>query len=275
MVSVKTLLLAGAATAVLAPKPAAAQYYNWTGFYVGLNAGADWGRSNASTSIPCTATANPPGYICTTTSGVAQAAAVAANGTGGSTGNGFTGGVQAGYNWQINSIVSGLETDFGAFHLRSSRTVHAPFLQPGAVAPQPGTSYSIGSSTDTDWLFTLRGRLGWAFSNVLLYGTGGLAVTRVTVVALYGDNVNPGACCGAISGGGSATKIGLTVGGGGQWAFAKNWSVKAEYLFLKFGSVMAKSVISNPAIAAGYAQAVSTTADLTASIARLGVNYQF
>ena len=58
-----------------------------------------------------------------------------------------------------------------------------------------------------------------------------------------------------------------------EWALNRNWSVKAEYLFVKFGSINASGTVTGTAI--GYGSAISTSTDLTASIARAGVNYKF
>jgi len=68
-------------------------------------------------------------------------------------------------------------------------------------------------------------------------------------------------------------KLGWTAGGGLEWALTRNWSVKAEYLFVKFGSINASGTVIGTA--AGYGSAISTSTDLTANIARAGVNYKF
>ncbi len=70
--------------------PMAVPYYNWTGFYVGLNAGYAWGRLNDSTNG---LTSDPKG---------------------------FAGGGQIGYNWQVNQVVFGLEADFQGSGQRES-----------------------------------------------------------------------------------------------------------------------------------------------------------
>jgi len=82
--------------------------YNWTGFYVGGNAGWAWGNSSATSVFTC------PTPVCSR-SIAANLAAFGAGATGSSSPNGFTGGLQAGYNWQAGSAVYGLETDFNAF----------------------------------------------------------------------------------------------------------------------------------------------------------------
>jgi outer membrane immunogenic protein len=246
--------------------------YNWTGWYVGANAGALWGESDVTSSAPCTATSGPPGYFCTTTNGVANGAAVGAAGTGSLSGSGFTGGVQAGYNWQNGQTVVGLEADFNAFHFRGSQTVSANYPVSG---PNVGTGnvFTVGTSADADWLFTARGRIGWLVDpKILAYATGGLAVTQLKVANSFSDNYVPAATGGSSN---SATKLGWVLGGGLEWAFDKHWSAKAEYLYVNFNSVTVNSIITSTRSGGGYAQAINTSADLTAQIARVGINYKF
>ena len=78
--------------------PMAVPYYNWTGFYVGLNAGYAWGRLNDSTNG---LTSDPKG---------------------------FAGGGQIGYNWQVNQVVFGLEADFQGSGQRESASGVLPVL---------------------------------------------------------------------------------------------------------------------------------------------------
>jgi outer membrane immunogenic protein len=261
-------LLAGPAMAAdlplkAAPPPPAV--FSWTGFYAGLNAGGAWGRSDATTSISC---GPVPGflfnYICGAGFGQAEANVVNTAGTGSMSGSGFTGGGQIGYNLQNNNWVYGVEIDAESFHLRASRQ---------GMAANPGFyAAAITSSVSTDWLMTARGRVGWAHENLLAYVTGGVAATNLQASHTFLDNALPGVTA---AWSGSATKLGWTVGGGLEYALSRNWSVKAEYLFVKFGSVSASGIISTGPGAPGYANAISTSTDLTAQIARGGFNYRF
>ena len=252
----------GTATPAMAAPP-----YNWTGFYIGANAGALWGRSDVTSTAPCTDAYN---YFCDATTGLANGAAVGAAGTGTLTGSGFTGGVQAGYNWQSGNTVFGVETDFGTFHFRGSQSVTAPYPVNGPIVSAGGL-FTVGTSAEANWLLTLRGRVGWTITpDILGYVTGGLAVTQLQVANSFSDDQGA-------SGGGSnsAIKAGWALGGGFEWTFDKNWSAKIEYLYVDFGSVTVDSIITNQNFGGGYSQAISTSADLTASIARLGINYKF
>lgn len=262
----------GADLPVKAPPPPPTAAYNWTGFYVGLNAGGAWGRSDVTTDPSCATVPSFSPYFCGPGFGQNNAVAIAAAGTGSMSGSGFTGGGQIGYNFQVDRTLLGVESDINYFNIKASRQVSGNYPV-GGGAFGPGASFTINSSVDTNWLFTARGRIGWLLSNNLLaYATGGLAVTDLHATHAFRDSVTALPASGTWSG--SATKLGWTVGGGLEWALTRNWSVKAEYLYLNFGSVDATGVVVNPVVV-GYANAITTSADLTAHIARAGVNFKF
>ncbi|HEX4409127.1 MAG TPA: outer membrane beta-barrel protein [Xanthobacteraceae bacterium] len=250
----------------VAPPSAVAAIHNWSGFYLGVNAGGASAYSgDPTTSASCTGLPGTFGayFAC------GDIAAVNALGTGSMSGVGFTGGTQAGYNAQFNSIVVGIEADFGAFNAKTSRVATGTL----AVA---GSQASITESIDAHWLFTARGRLGWVFNdNLLTYVTGGLAVTRLNSSDSYVDNAG-GFGPGIGSWSASATKEGWTAGAGVEWAFTQHWSARAEYLYVRFNTITASGVVANTSlIPGGYANAISTATDLSAHIARAGINYKF
>ena len=246
----------------------AAPVHNWTGFYVGANAGYAWGNSDASSTTTCLAT-TPPGWSCTPSNpaSLVNGPFTDALGTGSLNPKGFAGGVQAGYNFQNSNFVYGLEVDFGALNLRASRSGSGimPHFAIGLT--------TVGSSIETDWLFTARGRLGWSLSNVLVYATGGLATTNLKTGNSYRDSfANPG----FESSSSSRVKTGWTLGGGIEWAMTPNWSVRGEYLYVDFGSIttsgnIGTSIVTVPLVA----QPLSTSTDLKVNIARVGINYKF
>jgi outer membrane immunogenic protein len=239
--------------------------YDWTGFYAGANAGWAGGKSDAATTTGCPTTA-PPGWVCATTipGSLANLPVLDAAGSGTLHSDGFTGGIEAGANAQSGNVVYGIELDYGALNLGSSRTAQASL--PFGRFRGPVT---IGSSFDTDWLFTARGRLGWAFQNVLIYATGGLAVTRLKIGNSYSDVTS-----GFEGDSRSEVKTGWTVGGGGEYAIDKHWSLKAEYLYVDFSDVNLTGNIHSTGTA-GIANPLSISEDLKANIVRAGVNYRF
>jgi outer membrane immunogenic protein len=243
--------------------------FNWSGVYIGAYAGGAWGNSNVNTLVDC---ANAPSlwYICNSTgSGAVDAAAIGAAGTGKINSSGFTGGFEGGYNWQNRNIVYGFETDFGAFKLSGSRQ-GSGVLQ-GGGSGNGGTPFTVAISESTDWLWTVRGRVGMALpNNFLPFVTGGLAVTRLSLASMYSDTFPASSYASN-----SSVLTGWTLGGGFEWAVNNHWRVKAEYLYLNFGgNVGAAGTIIAPGNPA-YSQGISTTADLKAQVLRVGANYGF
>jgi outer membrane immunogenic protein len=272
--------VAGAAIAVSLGLNAPARAENapmWTGFYIGGNLGVTWGHSNITTAVDCSnpGAIGPPvvGYICGTGGvGAANAAALAASGSGKISDTAFTGGIQGGYNYKWNKdYVIGIEADFEYFNLNGSQTGGGTYPVAGPFGGVLGTPYSITTSFDTDWLVTLRGRLGWLYRpDLLFYFTGGVAFTRLEVAFNYSDGNGV-----ASSGSAAATKTGWTIGGGVQWAYDDHWRFRAEYLYVDFGSVTASGSIGLFSTGTAYSNAISTSGDLTAHIARVGVDYRF
>jgi outer membrane immunogenic protein len=95
----------------------------------------------------------------------------------------------------------------------------------------------------------------------LLYVTGGLAVTQARDSV---DLINKG----FVNYADSKTLTGGTVGAGVEYAFAPNWSVKAEYLYTKFGDTSPS--FTNFGILPPVAKF-----DHSLNIVRAGVNYHF
>jgi outer membrane immunogenic protein len=262
--ALKDRLLRGTAALPLliaSPAFAASPAYNWSGFYVGLTAGATWSSSHETTSLPCTE-ALGVGDICSTVF-PANGPIVRGAMTGSFDKTGFVGGGEAGFNLQNGPAVYGIELDLQRFQ-GAWKSVTAISAGP---LPTAGMPMNLNSSADADWLFTARGRIGYAFDSFLVYGTGGLALTRLSTNFTLSD-----------SGGDAGNwtqvkeKVGWVAGGGVEWMLSKTWSVKGEYLYVKFGSQTASGSVVN---GFGYTNAISTSADLTAQIARAGLNYKF
>jgi outer membrane immunogenic protein len=246
---------------------------NWTGMYVGFYAGGVWGRGNSTANTDCrveNVAGTTGGSYCDTSKPetLANADAVLNAGSGSVSSAKFTGGIQAGRNWQDGNVVYGIEADFGSFNVQGSRSgsgVYAAGFGGGVTA---GDAFTVSNSFNTDWLFTARGRFGWAASNWLLFATGGLAMSRVTVTNSYSD-VSTSATASE-----SKVKVGWTLGAGAEVALTRNWSLKGEYLYVNLGSVSVLSNVFNPG-SPGYAAALGVATELTAHIARLGANFRF
>jgi outer membrane immunogenic protein len=237
-----------ARTYTKAPAPVVEPGYNWSGFYIGGNVGGAWGRSDFDFQ--------PFGGWFP--ENVTQ---LSADGAARVNSSNVSGGVQAGYNWQINRVVVGLEGDIQYIGLRKTNT----FTQNGTFATLT-TPYVFTETAKSDWLATVRGRIGFTADHVLFYGTGGLAIadSRSSDILAF-----PTLAAATSTGSRSDTLFGWTAGGGIEWAFAPNWSVKGEYLYAQFDR---KTTAMTP-IAATLLQNYSDR--LALSVARVGVNYHF
>jgi outer membrane immunogenic protein len=264
---VSALMLAApaaqAADMALKAPPPPAPVDTWTGFYIGGNAGYAWGHFDPTSNFTCPtgSAANSCAY-----SFPANLATVNNAAKGSRSVQGFTGGVEAGYNWQLNSAVIGIESDFGAFHLKGSLSATGAF-------PSASTNYAVNVSANTDWLYTFRGRLGWTVTpTTLFYATGGLAVTQIHVSNAFTDNF---ATLTAGASNTSTTKAGWTLGGGVEQALNRNWTIKAEYLYVDFGSAAGTTLVTNTIPGVVGPDVLNTSTHWRANIARAGVNYKF
>jgi len=263
---------------VKAPAPAAAPVWNWTGFYIGAHGGGAWGRADIAHS----AIAAPPGFAFPV-----DAAAVTAANSPQLKPNGFIAGVHAGYSYQTGSFVWGLEGDLSYFRLRASTAGIFPFPStlPGGLLGPPTLTFTATTDISTDWLATVRPRLGVAAGNALFYATGGLALTNEKVNQLSG--VLNGAILSASI---SETRIGWAAGGGIEYMFSPNWTVRAEYLHLDFGTANGAGINAIPTGVLGNlpctaSQAVITgpgtytgcsiSSRLTAEVLKVGISYKF
>jgi outer membrane immunogenic protein len=229
----------------------------WTGLYVGVNAGYAWGESNLTTQ----STFSPVGYFATT-----SIPAIAAVGNQFANSDGFTGGGQIGYNYQYGNFVVGLEADFQYYGLRGS--ANGAGIYP-CCAP---TGFNIASKVSTDWLFTARPRIGYAWNNWLVYATGGLALTELKSNYLFSDTFATAFESASIS----DTRVGWAVGGGVEYAFAGPWSVKLEYLHTEFDNVSVGSanlIAFTPPIPFPMNPWVHTV-NLKSNLVRAGLNYK-
>jgi len=213
-------LLAGVATSAFAAdlptsKPAPPMAYapppifTWTGFYVGVNGGGGWGSMVHDDGV----FADPSGGL---------------------------GGLTAGYNYQFNQFVVGLEGDFDWGDISSRRGIDG--------------AGSFGK-LDLNEFATVRGRAGFALDRALVYVTGGYAGGELDSRLLDANT-------GSLSSDNS-WRNGYAVGAGIEYAFTQNISAKAEYLFSQLGG----KEITTPTYAA--------RTGLDISLIRGGINYRF
>ena len=231
--------------------------YNWSGFYAGVNAGGVVTQDRNSLSIvndPTNGFFNPPAI-----------AGVNASGSQSLNHSGFIGGAQIGYNWQApgSQFVWGVEADFQGITGSKSAGGMFPYTTIG--------SYLLTESASTNWLLTLRPRVGYATGSTLWYVTGGLAVAD----RKFGQSFADGGVFAAGSSfvaSSSGTSVGWTVGAGVETSVAANLTVKAEYLFAELGSRTSTFNLGDQ----NNGLATFTNSDkLDMHILRLGLNYHF
>src|ERR1700733_9322019 len=197
---------------------------NWTSIYLGLNGGFTFGASSWTDSVTTTSTGN--------------------FGT-----SGFVFGGTVGANYQVGSLVFGVEADGDWADASGFGTFTASALCAG------------GCFTTSNWLSTVRGRAGYALDRFLVYGTGGAA---------FGDgraNFSNDPVT-------SSVEAGWTVGAGVEVAFGRNWSAKAEYLFINLadGSCTSACAIAD---ASGTPVIPNVAVKFNESVVRGGINYRF
>lgn len=176
--------------------------YNWTGFYLGPQLGADWGytnwtfRSNGATTFPRFAGVLPGG--------------------------------QVGYNYQYDKWVLGVEGDMAWTNAHGSR-------------PCPNSIF-FTCEISADFLATVTGRIGFAYwDRVLWYGKGGLAIGEFRAQGrcntdsqlVFGTAPLNSGCPAQ---GTTRTDVGWTIGGGTEFGLTDNWSVKAETSYFNLGT---------------------------------------
>jgi len=190
----------GKESKMVAPAPAPT-LCDWTGFYIGLHAGGQFGHSETNDLDDYNLVAHHHfGYDE----------------------SGFNGGLTLGYNFQWHWLVTGPEFDVGYMNL------HGHGVEPGS----PGDD-SRGE-TDSDFYTTMRGRVGVALDCWLIYATGG--GIGVNYTKRFIDNCDVAPCGpGLIDARSTDFNWGWTVGGGVERMINNHWTIKAEYLFYDLG----------------------------------------
>ena len=239
-------------------KASAVPAYQWTGCYVGLNGGGGASGTNFHSTV------DPGTHLVP-----GDDTEVANDGTGSANASNFLGGGQAGCNWQTGTLAFGLEGDFDYF--RSSPN----FYNDTNTLPSTGDSFVIGQSLTTDYLATVRPRIGVAADRNFAYITGGVAFTHVNYVESYSDSLGAaglGGVPGAGVASGSKVLTGWTAGAGWEYAWTDHWTIRFEYLFAKFGTSSVSGLITD---SAGNANTFHGSADLVVQVARAGLNFKF
>jgi outer membrane immunogenic protein len=229
----------------------------WSGWYVGGNVGYGWSGTTGS-SIELT----DPQLV------FAGYAALGGFRFPSVSPTGAIGGGQIGYNLQTGSVVWGIVTDFQFSDMKASAVVGVPALTGGTVFGAETQSHSA----KIEWVGTLRGRIGYAFSNLLPYVSGGLAYGRVS--STLNLLVDPAFSGFAMAGQSATTKTGWTIGAGFEYALPGNWSFGLDYLYVDLGhdtvSATPQNFLQNTS-----GTVIAINQRFTSNILRATVNYKF
>ncbi len=206
--------------AVKAPyvKAPVAMVYDWTGFYIGVNAGVGVGRDYTRLAVPAglsfeASYLNPQGGV---------------------------GGGQIGYNWQappsfLGALVFGVEADIQGTGMRDNFTCLI-----GCLPAQ-----NLNFNQRLDWFGTVRGRIGIAEGPVMSYVTAGWAYGSVKTTMTQTIGIT-----GVFSS--DQNRSGWVWGSGVEASLGGNWTGKIEYLYLNLGDRLDNFALN------GFAQSMST-----------------
>jgi len=193
--------------------PAAAQGIDWRGAYIGAFGGAAWIDRSLATELSGE-WSNPANPLNQEDRDALLPLLNRAKTT-----TGAIGGAAAGYNWQMHNLMLGVEADYSVLDGKNSTTTNVT-----AVSP-----YWVETSTNVDWIATLRGRFGIAHDRSLVYITGGLAVgapkSTQSIVQLNFPYVETGAS--------NSIKVGWAIGAGLEHALDDKWSFRLQYLHVE------------------------------------------
>jgi outer membrane immunogenic protein len=210
-------------------KAAPAPVFSWTGFYGGINGGYGW----------------DPNYALERPAGTFDIPLFLEP-------QGAFGGIQIGYNWHYaRNWLIGIEADFQFSDISDTYL----FQYPGG-----GDSFVTLSIKQ---FATIRGRFAYVQDRNLFYFTGGVAFANFDVNAFIDFDANDGLFDT------NKWKTGYVVGVGYERAFAGNWTLKLEYLFMDFGN------ISLPGIETGINGPLAIVGDPYFHLVRLGLNLRF
>jgi len=223
--------------------PAPAPECNWSGFYIGLNVGGQWGHSedkdhdyNSEHTMISTGD-YPWGYDE----------------------SGVIAGGQVGYNFQWNWLVLGLEGDLGYMNLDGKGTEAASCFF---------SACDTRGETDSDFYTTIRGRIGVAFGKWLFYGTGGGIGVNYEKRVIDDCDVSP---CGdgLLDAHSEDFTWGWTGGGGIEYMLGCHWTIRAEYLRFELDRDSFSGVERN------FGNTFTFSGDTEGNIIRGALNYKF
>ena len=232
--------------------------YNWGGCYAGVNGGLGMISSDFNSSVDNGTHLLPP-----------DPSVVGLAGTGSFNGDNFAVGGQIGCNLQSGTLVYGLEGDGDYFRGNAKLFNNTNTLSDGV------TPFTVNQSATTNYIATVRPRIGIAADRNLAYVTGGAAFTSINYAQTYSDVPTAG---GAIAAPGTGTAaaskslVGWAAGAGWEYAWTDQATFRLEYLYTSFPTTSVLGAITDPA---GGVNTLHGSANLVIQLARVGLNYKF
>lgn len=276
----------------------------WSGFYAGLNVGYGVGTSNSVTTsgLPFDPWAENQRIHSAQWNERSLAFSAANSSNFAMSQAGILGGGQVGYNYMVmDRYLIGFETDFQGSAISGANSQYSMVtdeLYFGTTAELSRRDTLGGGSVSAgiNWFGTARGRVGYLITpNLLAFGTGGLTYGDVyanvspvaySAFSIKNNGLRPYGVSPAFSFPGSQNSllVGWNAGGGFEWMFMSNWSVKAEAIYYNLGSQNVSNQLATQTVnyqrliagnESGWALFSNTKVNYAGIIARMGVNYHF
>lgn len=273
----KSMLLATCAAALLLLAPDAAlagdiglagSTYDWSGGYVGVNAGATFNNTQFRQNYRYTGQQDIGADATALIDGL--------DSEGQADQTWFTAGILAGYNWQYGNVVIGGEADFNYLGIHGTLRNNVSDVMSQVMAPE-NTNAVDTIDYETNWYGTVRARLGYAMDNVLVYGTAGLAYGEMDInQKLDATNGDEYANWNAKT---SGWNLGWVLGGGIEYGIDR-WTLGAEYQYVNLNSYdwtsKADVSLTDPTLSDDWSEVKENgSADLAFSVARATLKYRF
>ena len=237
-----------------APAAPVSAPFSWTGFFAGANGGYSYGKSsNEFVLTSAFLSANVPDAIVNVDNAGSQSDVL----------RGGIFGIQAGYNYQVSdSFVLGAVASGDYTNLNAS--IHYVGALPTDAG---GFAETLDQSVSARWTSALQAKIGFVpIDRMLIYAIGGIAAGQIKYTNVYDNTANETEYT-------QTTKItpGWTAGAGIEYAFAKNWSLMAQYNFTDYRHVKSAgtALLSNGSIAT----TAHSTGALKVNTFRVGLNY--
>jgi outer membrane immunogenic protein len=231
-----------------APAPVRPLCAQFGGFYIGVQGGSvkhdstwndrdAWANNEVSVGLPLSVNSNEFGWHV---------------------------GPQIGWNWQSGCTVFGVMADWSWSD--ANHSIFATDGQPGAALD------TLAVDTELKWFGTARTRAGVVVDNLLLYVSGGFGFAKIGYTATVTDNIGGVFVSERFSS--DKTRVGWAAGVGTEWAFAPNWTLMSEFVYIGFQN---KGDTFSSTFAVNNGNSPSKRFDYQDSlwVGRFGINYRW